>query len=300
MNMEHLEYAVETAKAGSLSKAAVRLNVTISTVSQAVSNLEAELGVKLFQRNNQGVIPTAEGRVIIAKAVEALDKVQEIRLEASYLANLNARDLRITGSLGLISLVSDTLSDFQRDYPLLRMIVCIRNNEQIVEDLIQRQFDIGLATSFEHMLYNHGKLRAHRMFVTQLCLVVGRRSPYAALESVDAEQLRQIPLGVFKESSLKHMIGQFSTCYGPLNIVLETDHSNTLKRMIADGIVASVLAEKVIRSNLNFPESEFAVIPLNVPCWGRLSGGWIRAKDKPLSGPAKELIARIEQRIGSY
>lgn len=47
MNLEQLEYIVETAKTGSLTKAAQNCNVTLSAVSQAVSSLEAEFGFSL-------------------------------------------------------------------------------------------------------------------------------------------------------------------------------------------------------------------------------------------------------------
>lgn len=51
LNMEQLEYVVEAAKTGSLSKAAQRYYVSLSAVSQAISILEAELGLVIFTRS---------------------------------------------------------------------------------------------------------------------------------------------------------------------------------------------------------------------------------------------------------
>ena len=57
MNLEQLEYIVETAKTGSLTKATQNCNVTLSAVSQAVSSLEAEFGFSLFTRSRLGAVP---------------------------------------------------------------------------------------------------------------------------------------------------------------------------------------------------------------------------------------------------
>ncbi|MCM2997819.1 LysR family transcriptional regulator [Paenibacillus cellulositrophicus] len=67
MNTEKLEYLVEVARAGSISKAAEQLHVTISAVSQAITSLESEWGISIFTRSKSGVTLTPEGKIIIKK-----------------------------------------------------------------------------------------------------------------------------------------------------------------------------------------------------------------------------------------
>ena len=61
MNILHLKYAVEVAKAGSLSKAAEALYMNQPNLSRAIKELEASLGITIFGRSAKGVYVTPEG-----------------------------------------------------------------------------------------------------------------------------------------------------------------------------------------------------------------------------------------------
>ncbi|QAY65523.1 LysR family transcriptional regulator [Paenibacillus protaetiae] len=92
MNLEQLGYAVEVAKARSFSAASKRLFLSQSAVSQAVMNLEEELGVKLYLRTKSGASVTPEGSLLIAKAEEILNKVDELKLAARRQQGANAAE----------------------------------------------------------------------------------------------------------------------------------------------------------------------------------------------------------------
>lgn len=81
MRLEQLKYLVVTAKAGSISAAAQRLNVSRQAVSSALGNLEEELGFSLFSKGSRGVEPTPEGRRAIEKVEEALRLLRELHEE---------------------------------------------------------------------------------------------------------------------------------------------------------------------------------------------------------------------------
>lgn len=68
MRLEQLTYLVSAAKAGSISAAAQRLNVSRQAVSSALGSLESELGVPFFKKGNQGIEPTFRGRAILGES----------------------------------------------------------------------------------------------------------------------------------------------------------------------------------------------------------------------------------------
>lgn len=68
MTIQQLQYILEVRQAGSITQAAKNLFVTQSSVSCAIAALEKELGVHIFQRSWQGVIPTEEGRKVLEHA----------------------------------------------------------------------------------------------------------------------------------------------------------------------------------------------------------------------------------------
>lgn len=67
MNLVQLAYIVEVSKLGSLSEASKKLHVTQSAISQSITNLDRELGIKVFNRSRIGTTSTVIGNEIIKK-----------------------------------------------------------------------------------------------------------------------------------------------------------------------------------------------------------------------------------------
>ncbi|MCU0701380.1 MAG: LysR family transcriptional regulator [Myxococcaceae bacterium] len=82
MDTERLASFVATADTGALSRAAARLSQQVSTISRHVSDLEAELGVQLFERTGRGVRLTAAGARFLARSRLVLHEVEQARAEA--------------------------------------------------------------------------------------------------------------------------------------------------------------------------------------------------------------------------
>ena len=70
MRLEQLQYVVEIDKTRSISKAAKNLYITQPSISAAISALEKELNIKIFERTKNGVDPTPEGEKIVFLAQE--------------------------------------------------------------------------------------------------------------------------------------------------------------------------------------------------------------------------------------
>ncbi len=78
MNLIHLKYAVEIAKVGSLNKAAENLLMGQPNLSRAIKELEAALGITIFERSTKGMVPTADGEVFLQYATQILNQIDEI------------------------------------------------------------------------------------------------------------------------------------------------------------------------------------------------------------------------------
>ncbi len=78
MNLMHLKYAVEIAKVGSLNKAAENLCVGQPNLSRAIKELEASLGITIFERSTKGMVATASGQEFLGYAAKALKQIDEI------------------------------------------------------------------------------------------------------------------------------------------------------------------------------------------------------------------------------
>ncbi len=78
LDIQHLKYAVEVERCGSISRAAEALFVSQPFLSKAVRELEGELGLELFNRSPRGVVPTKRGADFLAHAKEIISSMDEL------------------------------------------------------------------------------------------------------------------------------------------------------------------------------------------------------------------------------
>jgi DNA-binding transcriptional LysR family regulator len=118
LTLDQLRTFVAIAEARSFRAAAGRLARVQSAVSQAIANLEAELGVRLFDRSGYRPVLTAEGRALLADARAILVKVDTLRARARGLGE--GLELRLAIALDPqfpLGLAAAALKDLRDSYP---------------------------------------------------------------------------------------------------------------------------------------------------------------------------------------
>ncbi len=78
INILHMKYAVEVAKMGSLNKASESLYVALPNISRSIKELEADLGISIFDRSAKGVTLTPEGEEFISYAKSILNQIEQV------------------------------------------------------------------------------------------------------------------------------------------------------------------------------------------------------------------------------
>lgn len=96
MTLNHLRYVVETARCGSINRAAQALFVSQSAISLAIQKIEEEFDICLFTRSNQGVISTPEGNEFIRHAESILLQTQQLRNIMNQTTSVPSYRLRIS------------------------------------------------------------------------------------------------------------------------------------------------------------------------------------------------------------
>lgn len=147
-SLRGLQQILTLAECGTYRKAAKKLGITHSALSQTVSKLEEELGATLFIRNHRETVPTAFGLRLLNAATTALDEIDEARRDITLMRKLGAGRMVIGADPTLSeSLLAPGLADMMRRYPRLRFTVLSRNWLSMEEDLRAKRIDmfIGLA-----------------------------------------------------------------------------------------------------------------------------------------------------------
>ncbi|HYD98347.1 MAG TPA: LysR family transcriptional regulator [Alphaproteobacteria bacterium] len=139
---DDLRYVLAVARARGLTAAAAALGVNTSTVFRRLGALEAELGVRLFERLPGGYLPTAAGERLAAAAERMEEEVQAVDRE------ITGRDHRLSGTLRVTSsetvayrLLTDHLAAFRAAHPGIQVDLIIDNRQL---SLSKREADVAL------------------------------------------------------------------------------------------------------------------------------------------------------------
>ena len=99
MNILHLKYAYEVARAGSLAKASEKLLIAVPNISRSIKELETDLGITIFERTTKGMELTPEGEEFLNFARAILDRIDSVeKLEEAILRTKEAQKIFITFS----------------------------------------------------------------------------------------------------------------------------------------------------------------------------------------------------------
>ena len=95
VNPVHLRTLLEVTRLGSFAAAAARLGYTASAVSQQMSALERDTGVRLFQRSARSVVPTDAAMVMARHAAKVLTDIEALMAAASKTQDTTSQELRL-------------------------------------------------------------------------------------------------------------------------------------------------------------------------------------------------------------
>ena len=98
MNLKQLEVFIKVAESGSFSKGAEATYITQSTVSQHISALESEFGLRLLDRTGKGALPTEGGKILLERARKLVDYAKEIPVVLARFKGVEEAELNIAGS----------------------------------------------------------------------------------------------------------------------------------------------------------------------------------------------------------
>jgi DNA-binding transcriptional LysR family regulator len=95
IKLQHLHVLMTVVQAGSMKKAAALLNTSQPAISRSIAELEQTIGVRLLDRDTQGIEPTEYGRAMLKHGVAAFDELKQGVKTIELLADPGAGEVRI-------------------------------------------------------------------------------------------------------------------------------------------------------------------------------------------------------------
>jgi DNA-binding transcriptional LysR family regulator len=149
IKLQDVHILMTVVQAGSMGKAARRLNTSQPNVSKSIADLERALGVRLLDRQRQGVEPTDYGRALLNGGAAVFDELRQTVKKIEFLADPEAGEVRIGANpalaAGFASVVIDRLS---RRYPRMTFNLVSGVVEALLDQLQERSVDFLIARRF--------------------------------------------------------------------------------------------------------------------------------------------------------
>lgn len=145
ITLRQLRYFVAVAQTGQFSMAATQENVSQSTISNAVMAIEADLGVRLFERLPQGVSVTPEGQDFLRHAHHILESMQDAVSSTRYKERSLSGTVRIAASYTVLGyFLPELMARFRASYPDIVIELLDLNRPDIENAVLAGEVDIGM------------------------------------------------------------------------------------------------------------------------------------------------------------
>lgn len=257
MTLIQLEYIVALDTYRHFAQAADKCFVTQPTLSMQIQKLEEELGVKIFDRTKQPVIPTEMGAGIIAQARITLREAHMIQQMIDDQKDTLSGELKI----GIIPTLAPYLlpplyKAMWEKYPKLNLLIKESITEDLIHELKNNRLDCGMVVT----PLNDASIKEDVLFYEELFVYVSKKNAlsnkkYVLANEIDPNQLWLLEEGHCFRSQVLNLceLRQRSD----FHFKYETGNIETLKRMVdkSDGI--TILPELAV---MEFNKSQLKLV----------------------------------------
>lgn len=242
MEIRVLRYFLTVVREESITKASEVLHITQPTLSRQLSQMEEEIGVKLFNRSSRKITLTNEGILLRRWAEEILQLVDKTERE------LIEQDEQVEGKISIgcgetasVQLLPKLFQEFREKYPRIRFDIFTATADLVKEQMDKGLIDIGLLLEPIDM----EKYDFIRLDIKEKWVVLMRPDDLLAQkEVVTAKDLSSLPLILPRRMNVQNELASwFGDYYQRLNVVFTSNLSTNSAVMVSNGLAYSLAIE---------------------------------------------------------
>lgn len=197
MNLLHLKYVIEVAKAGSISKAANRLYMNQPHLSKIIKEFEETMHIKIFERTSKGVVPTKKGAEFIERAKDIIRRVDQ--MEALY-CNYDEKSVHLDISVPRASYIANAFTNYLSKINFQDKKITVNYRETNSFDTIKAVYEgdanIGIIRFFHDEesyfvnLLKSKELEYQKIYKFNYQLLVSKENPLVYKKEVKLDDLK--------------------------------------------------------------------------------------------------------------
>lgn len=266
MNLYHLRYFVTLAHLEHYTKAAELLSITQPSLSHAISSLEKELGVKLFEKEGRNVVLTKCGQAFLEDVEQSLSildsSINKLQITGSGEGQLDIAVLRTLST----QFVPNLVRDYIKEHPGQNIDFHFHNSTGLTPDMIEglksRKYDIAFCSKMD----NEPTIEFTPVARQELVLIVPNGHPLCTREKIDISETIIYPHIAFSHrSGLRPIIDKlFKDCSSHPYIAYEVEEDEAVAGLVAAGFGIAVVPHMAL---LNYMPVQ--IIKITNPTWER-------------------------------
>jgi DNA-binding transcriptional LysR family regulator len=266
MKLHDLHVLMAVVQAGSMNKAAGLLNTTQPAVSKSIAELERAVGVRLLDRNAQGVEPTAYGRALLDGGTAVFDDLRQAVKNIEFLADPTAGEVRIGCNPFLAAnFVPAVIDRLSRRFPRVVIHLVTATTQALHRELRERNVDLVITRRF-------GSIADERMgfeflYDEPYVVVASAQSPWVRRRRIELAELVSEPWALPAPKSVGASVAMEAFRARGLDYprsTVVTDNAQARISLVAAGRYLTILP-----SALRFPigQPDIKVLPVEPQWW---------------------------------
>lgn len=271
MDLKQLECFIAVAEERHFTRAAQRLNIVQSGLSQTIRMLEDELGGPLLVRSTRRVDLTPAGQVLLKEAARVLAAAREARLAVTQVHGLARGQLRI-GSIQSLAPFVDlpvSLGRFRDRFPGINVQLMLDGAASLLDEVNEGRLDLVFTQPGDI-----GAGMGTRMLACEdIVVVCSLHHPLAdAAATSMLDLLDETFVDLKSDWGMRRLLDRgFSTLGAARTTAFEVNDVSTLLDLVAEGLGIALVPESIARARArDLRASPIGIVPLSdaaTPCW---------------------------------
>lgn len=241
MDIRQLKYFVTIAEEGKITTAAKKLNIAQPPLSRQLKQMEEELGVILFDRDNKSLNLTLEGERLLLRAKELLNKLDETMVEVQELRKDASGILSVGSNLYCASLILSKVVDIREKNPGLTFKVWEGETIHLIKMLSKRQIEIAITNS----PITEKSISQMTLESDPYVLVLPEKWSWSGSEQCRLEEIIDLPLILLRPNyglgAYGQIVNEFQRLDLEPNILCECQDLIMLLGLVSSGFGATIL-----------------------------------------------------------
>jgi DNA-binding transcriptional LysR family regulator len=200
LKLRDLDILATLIDAGSMGKAAGRLNISQPAVSKAVAELESALGVRLVDRGRRGITPTPYGLALQKRSVAIFNDLRQSVQDIEFLSDPTTGEIRVgTTDPVSVAIVSPCIDRLSRKYPRMSFHVVAGDTAALYRDVMDRNVELAICRMIGPL---PDDLAAEVLFQDSLAVLTSARNPLTRRRKLTLADLVNEPWVQLPDDSL--------------------------------------------------------------------------------------------------